>query len=121
MAAISDLRNRIDNLYVTVTQIYIATCHPAETLHNSIGIPTLPLTSMEDFRLWEDIILDEEKKLTMVRKYFSFSLLCLKNFYYNGCFFILYFLYVTDSTIHRTLHRRFKRLYILHNAQAHDK
>ncbi|XP_025162275.1 uncharacterized protein LOC112590339 isoform X2 [Harpegnathos saltator] len=68
MAAISDLRNRIDKLQGMVTQIYIATCHPAETLDNSIGIPTLPVISMEDFCVWEDFILQEEKKLIMIRQ-----------------------------------------------------
>lgn len=52
MAAICDLRSRIDKLQVTVTQIYIATCHPAETFDNSVGIPILPVTSMTDFRKW---------------------------------------------------------------------
>ncbi|XP_070170894.1 uncharacterized protein [Polyergus mexicanus] len=46
--AASDLRS-IDKLYVTIIKIYTATCHPEETLENSIGIPTLPLASMEEF------------------------------------------------------------------------
>lgn len=70
MAAISDLRSRIDKLHVTIIKIYTATCHPEETLENSIRIPALPLTSMEEFYKWEDFNLDEEKKLIIVRKYF---------------------------------------------------
>jgi len=65
MAAISDLRTRFDNLQGIVTQIYIATCHPVETLDNSVGAPILPLSSMEDFYIWEDFIKDE-KKLAIV-------------------------------------------------------
>lgn len=98
MAAISDLRNRIDKLQGMMTQIYIATCHPAETLDNSIGIPTLPVISMEDFCVWEDFILEEEKKLIMVRKYFSFSLLCFKKLIYCDLFLFYYFIcYRFDS------------------------
>lgn len=70
MAAITDLRSRIDRLHGIVTKIYIATCHPEETLEKSIGIPTLPLTSMEAFYKWEDFILEEDNKLIIVRKYF---------------------------------------------------
>ncbi|KYN08252.1 hypothetical protein ALC62_00763, partial [Cyphomyrmex costatus] len=68
MAAISDLRNRIDKLHVTIIKIYTATCHPEEILENPIlGIPTLPLTSMEEFNKWEECNLNEEKKLIMIR------------------------------------------------------
>lgn len=67
MAAINDLRNRIDKLHVTIIKIYTATCHPEETFENSIRMPTLPLTSMETFNEWENFLLDEEKKLIMVK------------------------------------------------------
>jgi len=59
MAAISDLRVPLD-LQGIVTQIYIAMCHSVETLDNSVGAPTLPLSSMEDFHTWKDFIKDEE-------------------------------------------------------------
>jgi len=71
ITALTHLRNSIDNLHVTVSKIYVATCHLEETPENSIGIPTLPLTSMEAFYELEDFNLDEEKKLIMVRKCFS--------------------------------------------------
>lgn len=70
MTAISDLRSRIDKLHITVMKIYTITCQPEETLNNSIGIPTLPLISMEAFNEWEEFNLDEEQKLIMVSKYF---------------------------------------------------
>jgi len=41
MAAINDLRARIDIFHVIITKIYTATCSPVEKLNNLIGIPTL--------------------------------------------------------------------------------
>lgn len=91
MAAISDLRNRIDTLHVTVRKIYTATCHPIETLEKSTtNIPTLPLTSIEVFWKWIDYILDEENKLMIVRKYLISFLLCFGNIHHGRCFFVLY-------------------------------
>lgn len=62
MAAISDLRNRIDRLHVTVVKIYNATCHPENIPENSIGIPILPFTSIDTFNEWESSNVHEDKK-----------------------------------------------------------
>lgn len=78
MAAINNLRDRIDNLHTTVMKIYAATCNPIETSKNFAGISTLPLISMEEFHKWENFVVDEEKKLIMVRNYFICRLMFLK-------------------------------------------
>jgi len=93
IAAISDLRSRIDRLHVTITKIYVATCHPEETPENSIGIPILPLTSMEAFYEWENFNLDEEKKLIMVKIKFSLSLVLkiYSDCHYSDCLSISHF------------------------------
>lgn len=79
MAAIRDLRDRVDKLHVITTKIYTATCTSAEMYGNIAGIPTLPLTSMGQFRNWEDFLVDEENKLIMVRKYFILRSLYFRN------------------------------------------
>lgn len=120
MTAISDLRNRIDTLHVTVRKIYTATCHPIETLENSTtNIPTLPLTSIEEFWKWEDYILDEENKLMIVRKYLTSLLLCFGNIHHGSCFLVSYFC-VTDFTASRAWQGRFEEFCILHYAQADE-
>jgi len=67
MAAINDLRARIDILHVTITKIYTATCSPVETPDNLIGIPTLPLISMRELNNYENFLSQEENKLMMVK------------------------------------------------------
>lgn len=78
MAAINDIRGRIDMLQITITKIYTATCSPVETAKNHIGIPNLPLLSMKEWNKWENFLSEEENKLLMVRKYFVCPLLYFK-------------------------------------------
>ncbi|XP_018300473.1 uncharacterized protein, partial [Mycetomoellerius zeteki] len=66
MAAINDIRGRIDMLQITITKIYTATCSPVETAKNHIGIPNLPLLSMKEWNKWENFLSEEENKLLMV-------------------------------------------------------
>jgi len=103
MAAINDLRARIDILHVTITKIYTATCSPVETPDNLIGIPTLPLISMRELNNYENFLSQEENKLMMVK-----DILFLITFRKHSLQCIFFFLLscVTGWTFSRTWQRR---------------